>query len=178
MKNWILERVPDEMAKSGADQEFWQFIIDFYEENPAPGNYSAPEPYWYVGALGGDAWNWEQVQEENPTPYVELIFKSMFSMSFYVDAFYSQETMRLWDEINYTPELDQIAIPALMLWGANDGVVPAEVADYVYAHLATPESMKKVVKIPECGHGPQHDQPEIFYQEVSLFVETYKNQQP
>jgi pimeloyl-ACP methyl ester carboxylesterase len=176
MKNWILERVPEEMANPDSDKGFWQFILDFYEENPAPGNYSAPEPYWYVGALGGDAWNWEQVQEENPIPYVELIFKSMFSMSFYVDAFYSEETMKLWDELNYTPELGNITIPSLMLWGANDGVVPSEVADYVYENLATPEPLKKVVKIPECGHGPQHDQPEIFYQEVSLFVETYKNQ--
>lgn len=175
MKNWILERVPPEMAEPGADQVFWQFIIDFYEENPAPGNYSAPEPYWYVGALGGDAWDWEKVQEENPIPYVELIFKSMFSMSFYVDAFYSKEIMKLWDEIDYTPELRNITIPSLMLWGANDGVVPPEVADYVYEHLATSESMKQVVKIPECGHGPQHDQPEIFYQEVSQFVETFKN---
>jgi len=176
MKNWILERVPDKLAEPGADQEFWQFIIDFYEENPAPGNYSAPEPYWYVSALGGDAWNWEEVQKENPTPYVELIFKSMFAMSFYVDAFYSEETMKLWDELNYTPELGNITIPALMLWGDYDGIVPPEVADFVYEHLGTPESMKQVVKIPECGHGPQHDQPEIFYQEVSLFVETYKNQ--
>ena len=176
MKNYILERVPDKMAEPGADLEYWQFIIDFYDENPAPGNYTSPEPYWYVAALGGDVYDLEKYQEEVQIPYIDLIFKSMFSMAFYIDAFYSDETYGLWDDINYTSELNNITIPALMLWGAEDGIVPAEVADYVYENLGTDPSMKEVVKIPECCHGPQHEQPEIFYDEVSSFVETYKNQ--
>jgi len=175
MKNWILERVPAEMAKPDANVAYWQYIIDFYQENPAPGNYSATEPYYYVSALKGDAYNWEAVQEENPIPYVELIFKSMFTMSYYSYAFYSLETMKLWDELNYTPELANITIPSLMLWGEDDGVVPAELADYVYEHLATDPSQKKVIKIPECAHAPQHEQPEIFFEEITQFVETYKN---
>lgn len=175
MKDWILERVPAKMAEPDADQEFWQFIIDFYQENPAPGNYSSPEPYWYVSALNGDAYDYEVYQEIAPVPYIELIFKSMFTLSFYVDAFYSEEINFKWDDINYTPELNNITIPALMLWGAEDGVVPAEVADYVHQHLGTDPSQKEVVKIPECAHGPQNETPEIFHQEVSRFVETYKN---
>ncbi len=175
MKEWILERVPAEMAKPDADIEYWQYIIDFYEENPLPGNYSVGTPYLYVSSLKGDAYNWDIVAQRNPTPYKQLIFKSMFAMSFYVDAFYDEETMKLWDDINYTPELNNITIPALMLWGADDGIVPAGVADYVYEQLATDQSMKEVVKIPECAHGPQHENPERFYDEISRFVETYKN---
>ena len=100
----------------------------------------------------------------------------MFTLSFYVDGFYDMETYGLWDDINYTPELGNITIPALMLWGAEDGVVPAPVADYVYEHLGTDPSRKEVVKIPECCHGPQNETPETFYYEVSRFVEIYKNQ--
>lgn len=174
MKNWILERVPAELEKPDADIEFWQFIIDWYEENPNPGNYTDPEPYFYASALKGDAYDWEKVQAENPTPYIELIFKSMFSMSFYVDSFGEKEELKWLDEINLTPELENINIPVLLLWGADDGIVPATVADYVYEHLATDPSMKRLVKIEECAHGPQHDQPEIFYNEVKDFIETYK----
>jgi pimeloyl-ACP methyl ester carboxylesterase len=175
MKEWILDRVPAELAKPGADTDYWQFIIDFYEENPNPGNYTSPEPYWYASALHGDAWDYEAYQQIAPVPYVELVFKSMFSFAFYIDAFYNPETYRLWDEIDYTPELHNIRIPALMLWGVEDGIVPAKVADYVYEHLGTDPSQKHVVKIPECAHGPQNETPEIFYQEVSAFVERYKN---
>ena len=174
MKKWILDRVPAELSKPDADKIFWQFIIDWYDENPTPGNYSEAEPYLYVSALKGDAYDWEKVQAENPTPYIELIFKSMFSMSFYSDSFGKKSDMIAYDELNYTTELTNITIPALMLWGADDGVVPAEVADYVYANLGTPESQKSVVKLPECAHGPQHEQPEMFYDEISAFVEKYK----
>ena len=176
MKNYVLERVPEKMAEPGADQEYWQQMIDYYEENPNPKNYSDPEPYWFVSAVGGDVYDYEAFQKIAPVPYIELIFKSMFTLSYYVDAFYSTETYGLWDDLNYTPELNNITIPALMLWGAEDGIVPAPLADYVYEHLGTDPSMKEVVKIPECCHGPQNETPEIFHQEVSRFVETYKNQ--
>jgi len=177
MKDYIMERVPGKMAEPDADQEFWQYIIDFYDENPVEtiGNYTDPEPYWYVSACNGDAYDQEKFLEEHKIPYVELIFKSMFTMYFYVDAFYSEEIHGQWDELNYTPEISNITIPALMLWGADDGIVPADLADYVYEHLGTDPAMKEVVKIPECAHGPQIEQPEIFYDEVSSFVETYKN---
>ena len=175
MKEWILERVPAKLAEPGADIEFWQEIVDFYKANPSPGNYSEYLPYYYVSALGGDAVNWEGVQERNPTPYIEIIFKSMFSMSFNTDAFYSTELMKRWDVLNYTPELQNITIPALMLWGADDGIVPAAVADYVYDNLATEPAMKAVVKMPDCAHGPQHEAPDRFYSEVVNFVETYEN---
>jgi pimeloyl-ACP methyl ester carboxylesterase len=177
MKDYILERVPAKMAEPDADQEFWQYIIDFYDENPVEtiGNYTTLEPYWYASAVGGDVYDYDKFMEEVKTPYVELIFKSMFALSFYVDAFYGEETYGKWDDINYTPEIGNITIPALMLWGADDGIVPAELADYIYDNLGTDPSMKEVVKIPECGHGPQHEHPEIFYDEVSSFVETYKN---
>lgn len=177
MKDYIMERLPAKMAEPDADQEFWQFIIDFYNENPVEtiGNYTSPEPYWYASACNGDVYDLDKYYEEFKIPYTELIFKSMFSMSWYVDAFYSDEIHGQWDDLNYTPELQNITIPALMLWGAEDGIVPAEVADYVYDHLGTDPSMKEVVKIPECSHGPQHEQPEIFYDEVRSFVETYKN---
>jgi pimeloyl-ACP methyl ester carboxylesterase len=175
MKEYILSRVPAKLAEPGADSAYWQYIVDFYEENPAPGNYTSPEPYWYVSALHGDAYDFEAYQELAPVPYVELIFKSMFSFAFYMDAFYHPEKYVLWDEIDYTPELQNIHIPALMLWGAEDGVVPAPLADYVYEHLGTDPTEKSVVKIPECAHGPQNETPEIFYREVSAFVERYKN---
>jgi pimeloyl-ACP methyl ester carboxylesterase len=175
MKDWILQRVPEKLAEPGADTEFWQFIVDWYEANPAPGAYTAFEPYWYTTSLGGDVYDYEVYLEKNAIPYVELIFKSMFSLSYYVNSFGNPEDVVEWDDIDCTPQLQNITIPALMLWGADDGIVPAQVADYVYDHLSTDEEMKKVVKIPNCGHGPQSEKPEEFYNEITDFIETYKN---
>lgn len=172
MKEWILERVPERLAQPDADIEFWQFIVDWYEANPSPGNYTGAEPYVYVSALHGDAYFWETYWEDNPIPYTDLIFKSMFSMSYYVDSHGGDQS---WvDEANFTPELGNITIPTLLLWGAQDGIVPATVGDYVYEHLATDPANKELIKIEKCAHGPQNDQPEIFYEEVARFIERYK----
>lgn len=175
MKDWILDRIDEKLADPDADQRFWQFIVDWYEANPVPGNYSALEPYWYVSALGGDVFDYDVYVENNPIPYGELIFRSMFSLSYYVYGFGKTADIIEWDTIDCTPQLQNITIPALMLWGADDGIVPAVVADYVYDNLATDPSMKKVVKIPECGHGPQSEKPQEFYAEIVDFIETYKN---
>lgn len=172
MKNWILSQVPEKLADPEADQEFWQYVLKWYNENPAPDNYSDQEPYIFANALNGYTYDWEKVQENNPTPYKDLIFHSMFSMSYYVYGFGGN--LKWADKLNLTPELGNIDIPALLLWGKNDGAVPASVADYVYDHLATDSTMKEVVKIDQCAHAPHFDQPEIFYQEVKNFVEQYK----
>lgn len=115
MKDWILERVPEKLAEPNADTEFWQFIIDWYEENPAPGNYTAAEPYWYASALGGDVYDLKAYYENNPIPYGELIFKSMFSLSYYLYSLGNDKDILEWDKIDCTPQLANITIPVLML---------------------------------------------------------------
>lgn len=174
MKEWILERVPAKLADPESDKEYWQFIIDYYEENPQPGNYSEVIPYSYVSSLEGDAFDWEKTAQEYPVPYSQLIFKSMFSLSYYVYGFGEKKDMIKWDNLDFTPELENISIPVLLLWGAEDGVVPSGVADYVYEHLATDPSQKQIVKIPECGHGPQSEKPVEFYNNIRDFIETNK----
>lgn len=175
MKEWLLERVPEKMVQPGANLEFWQVIIDYYNSDPNPGNYSEWLPYQYVSALGGAVLDYEAILEEDPIPYGQLVFKSFFTLSFYTGAFFEKEVESLWDNLNYTPELGNITIPSLLLWGAEDGIVPADVADYVYEHLGTDPSMKEVVKIPDCAHTPPHETPERFHDEVIRFVESTKN---
>ena len=175
MKEYILERVPAKLAEPGVDSAFWMNILDWYEANPNPGGNTAHEPYWYVSALGGDVYDYDEYLEKIDIPYIDLLFKSMFSLSFYVYAFGDSENIKEWDQIDYTPEIESITIPSLVLWGADDGIVPVGVGEYVYEHLGTDPAKKDLVFIPKCGHGPQTERPEEFYQEVSSFIETYKN---
>lgn len=171
MKEWIMERLPAKLADENADQEFWQFALDWYTANPNPENYSAHEPYIFVSSLGGDAYNWEQSQADNPTPYGQLIFSSMFSFGYYVNGL---PDLSWADRIDFTPELNNIDIPVLLLWGELDGIVPTTVADYVYDNLATAPADKWKIFIEECAHGPHFDQPEKFYEHMRQFIETYK----
>jgi pimeloyl-ACP methyl ester carboxylesterase len=172
MRDWILERVPERLEAEGADKEFWQYVYEWYEANPNPLNGTDDEPYLFAGALDGYAYDWERTQELNPIPYKDLIFNSMFSFAFYMSGIDDYDA---WiDDLNYTPELQQITIPSLLMWGEQDGAVPVGVGEYVYEHLATPLEHKSLVVIPECSHSPHYDQPEIFYSEISHFIETYQ----
>lgn len=172
MKDWILEQVPGKLAEENSDTSFWKYVYEWYEAHPKINGNSDYQPYLFAGALDGYAYDWAKTQELNPTPYKDLIFSSMFSFAFYIEGLPQPE---YWvDTLNFTPELHNIHIPSLLLWGKQDGAVPAAVGDYVYMHLATDSTMKHLVKLEECSHSPHYDQPDRFYEVVADFIEKYR----
>ncbi|MFY0688253.1 MAG: alpha/beta hydrolase [Cyclobacteriaceae bacterium] len=168
-KEWIMDRIDTVMAKSDSP-EFWQYIIDWYEENPDPVE-NDWQPYLYVGSLGGYAYDWEHTQATNPTPYKDLIFSSPMTLAFYFSQYVDITWMNDYDA---TEEVSNIEIPSLLLWGAQDGAVPATTAQFTYDHLATPDVDKQIILIDECAHSPYYDKPYEFAAVVQDFVETYK----
>ncbi|MPZ38152.1 MAG: alpha/beta fold hydrolase [Rhizobiales bacterium] len=81
-------------------------------------------------------------------------------------------TARLaWQPRAYDPHLrkwlHRINVPTLIIWGANDRLFPMEYA-YVYQQLI-PGS--KAVVIPECGHVPQIEKPDVFVSELIDFID-------
>ena len=81
-------------------------------------------------------------------------------------------TARLaWQPRNHDPHLHKwlhrIDVPTLIVWGANDKLFPPE---YAYAwHQRIPGST--AVIIPECGHVPHLEKPDVFVSELTQFIE-------
>jgi pimeloyl-ACP methyl ester carboxylesterase len=75
-----------------------------------------------------------------------------------------------WDPYMHNPKLryrlHRIAIPTLLIWGASDGFVPVA---YAKAYGAMIPGATLVV-IPEAGHLPQVEQPDLFLQHVLSFA--------
>jgi pimeloyl-ACP methyl ester carboxylesterase len=63
-------------------------------------------------------------------------------------------------------QLDSIQVPALVITGDNDRIVPTQESERLAAEL--PNS--QLVVIPHCGHVPQEERPEEFLQAVTGFV--------
>lgn len=167
MKKWILEKVP---LYYDYDPEFYQYIIDWYAENPTPKS-SAGQPYWYASSLGGYVYDYEASLAKSPVPYAELAFRSPYAWSFY----WTRYTDISWvDGYDMIDEVNKIEIPALLLWGADDGVVTKEVGQYAYNILGTDLPHKHLILLDSCAHSPHYDQPEKFFTEVVQFVEMYK----
>jgi pimeloyl-ACP methyl ester carboxylesterase len=81
-------------------------------------------------------------------------------------------TARLaWQPRGHDPHLHKwlhrIDVPTLIVWGANDRLFPVEHA-YAYQQLI-PGS--KAVIIPECGHIPQVEKPNVFVAELTAFID-------
>lgn len=64
--------------------------------------------------------------------------------------------------------LDRIRVPTLVLWGAQDAVVPVSQARAAVARLA----QGQLVVVPRCGHVPHLERPEEFLAAVEAFVRT------
>ncbi|MFC2090361.1 alpha/beta fold hydrolase [Bacteroidota bacterium] len=171
-KEWIFERIDTTMANSD-DPEFWQFIIDWYEENPNPVETDI-EPYDYVILLGGGIYDYEKFVEESPIPYKELVTSSPFTFAFYWSQHYSKEVLDWINGYDATPQVANIHIPSLLIWGKEDGIVPSSVGELVYDLLATDPADKLLILIEESCHTPHLEQPEEFYFHVQSFVEKYK----
>lgn len=82
------------------------------------------------------------------------------------------ETARLaWEPYMFNPSLPMLlggvqGVPALLLWGEQDGVVPSSAGE-AYRE-ALPKA--KLVRFPNCGHRPEVEQRERFLGEVQAFL--------
>lgn len=64
------------------------------------------------------------------------------------------------------PELSKIQAPVLLIWGANDPLVPPAIADRLEALI--PNVRREV--IPNCGHKPMLERPAEFNEAVITFL--------
>jgi pimeloyl-ACP methyl ester carboxylesterase len=75
-----------------------------------------------------------------------------------------------WEPYMHNPKLryrlHRINVPTLLLWGASDGVVPAAYAE-AYRQMIPGA---RLVVIPEAGHLPHIEQPDVVLQHVLAFV--------
>jgi pimeloyl-ACP methyl ester carboxylesterase len=78
--------------------------------------------------------------------------------------------MYTWDPYMHNPKLryrlHRIDVPTLLLWGASDGVVSVAYAE-AYCQMIPGATL---VVIPEAGHLPHVEQPDVVLQHVLAFV--------
>jgi len=78
--------------------------------------------------------------------------------------------MYTWDPYMHNPKLrywlHRITVPTLLIRGASDGVVPVAYAEAYRAMIPGAQ----LVIIPEAGHLPHVEQPELLLQHVLSFT--------
>lgn len=66
-------------------------------------------------------------------------------------------------------KLKSIAVPTLVLWGREDGVIPLKVGELL--DKALPDS--ELVVLEHCGHIPQEEKPDETMASISKFMNTF-----
>ena len=67
------------------------------------------------------------------------------------------------------PEISKIGQPTLILWGAEDELIPVEAGRKLNSLIAG----SRLVVLDHCGHVPQSESPDRFLREVSNFITTF-----
>lgn len=66
------------------------------------------------------------------------------------------------------PEINKIVQPTLILWGAEDELIPVEAGRKLNSLIAS----SRLVVLDHCGHVPQSESPDRFLREVTSFLTT------
>lgn len=73
---------------------------------------------------------------------------------------------RQWDLSTLQTNLHRVQSPTLIIWGANDDLIPVSHGRWIHQQIKGSE----LVIFPECGHVPQIEKPREFVQTVTEFL--------
>lgn len=156
IKNRLLE-VADQQLAEGNDEEGWSDIrlaAEAYNEQDA--DFAALTTLWPKAEEGMALLATHKIINE------ETRFSGL--SSFRATAYSSLEVLgnqlpviadRMFQQMNvldFAPDLEQIQIPSLFLWGEYDLIVPTQLAYDGIAQLGTGSEQKKLLVYPRIGH--------------------------
>jgi len=144
----IIEFANQQIA-AGTRERYWEKALEYYDDNPSvlpppPDNITH---YDYVYEAGGYFYD----PNDGFKSFLPYFFRGPFGLTYLGNQRYVDAEMDV-DTINLHPDLGAITLPALIIWGAEDLVVPLEVGEQTYEALGTPAADKTLVVLEKTAH--------------------------
>jgi proline iminopeptidase len=98
----------------------------------------------------------------------ESVFRSQFDL-LAVNA-HSPLPLEDYYGVDLTPQLAQVRIPSLVLWGTRDFITHHATARPTYEAIGVPATQKELVLFDQSGHNPWAEEPERFFDAVDGFL--------
>jgi proline iminopeptidase len=76
--------------------------------------------------------------------------------------------------IDYSPQMNKITIPAMILCGCHDGTLPVGLAQNAYDSIGTKPPDKSLHIFENSAHCPSFEEPELWLSRMKAFLEKYK----
>lgn len=174
-REWMLARAK-QLRERGDDRADWNEVVAFYERTRELDPHTAPTHYRYCDAAGAYWFD----ERKRPEVTAADIFGSPFSLGLVINPARTAEAIGLTYGSTYdlSPRMNEIRIPALVLWGAEDGVIPAGMAEDAYRALGTAPEEKRQAVFEASAHSPMFEAPKEFEAEVRRFLENLRGARP
>ncbi|MBN2519520.1 MAG: alpha/beta hydrolase [Bacteroidales bacterium] len=183
-----LKEIGDEQIGLGNSSEFWQEVIDYCNEIDTNDITDIQ-----ISKLNNYAYEAEShlisdkvivLESNNITlqTYIGGIVKHYFFSSYnpltaWTNGKITSSGLGMFNEvmsIDLTGDLKKITIPALILWGKYDLVVPVNNGEFTFKNIGTDSLMKKLVIYEKSGHSPMMTEPDKVAREIFNFTNTFR----
>jgi proline iminopeptidase len=173
MKLAWLQRYAQKRIDAGSDVAHWTKVRDFCAAQPplTRENLARWEEYvdatdaaFHDPAHGFDV-GFERLFRSPDSPLAYLLV----NRDYVDDSLYKDDAVLF--AMSYSERMAEITLPALLLWGELDGIVPLDAAHAAYDSLGTPESEKRLVTFAHSAHFPFLEEPRAFVSAVREFIE-------
>lgn len=155
----------------GVDKELWQDRLNQLAEAPEEIN-----TYDDLRIINGMAFTVAGDLSKGKSNFENPSW--LYIISSPVGAGFSQHNLLEVDQMllygNHNPEMPNIVLPSLLVYGAEDPIATIEIAENGYEFLGTPEEDKYLVILENSGHNIWEFEIELFFSSIKDFVEEYK----
>lgn len=172
-RQFVLNYANQQIA-ADSGKTYWQNAIKYYEARPTLNENDYFEHAQYVNRAKGILWGKVPSAEDPGYPG--------FKLEMYLENFnFTSLNIKMpngdniFSAFTNNPNMGNITLPTLIIWGARDGLTPVALADGMYNLLGTPPAHKRLRKdYLQSAHTPFVEEPTKFLNDVRNFVETYQ----
>ena len=158
-----------------ADVGFWNYVLHWYAENP---NFTSNQLEHYAFVEKANGYVHDPTVKREPATFpgysFNYVFDSPADVTMALTNYNHVIKTFVISDIDLTAQMQNITVPALILWGKFDGVIPYPMAQHAFNSLGTNPLNKRIVTLPDSGHVGYYEEPELFDAAVRQFIETYK----
>jgi proline iminopeptidase len=171
--DWILHKA-DSMISIGNNTPYWNTCKQFYVQHPVLTYKEFKQHQAYLNQVNGIAFNTTNVQYQTVSvPKGELAV--LYNNAEFAPASLTVGGQSIFTNLDLTAQLNQIALPLMVVWGAQDGLLPKN--DLAYKLLSNVSSADITFddnKYLLSAHLPHAEEWQQFNVDTKIFVEAHK----
>jgi pimeloyl-ACP methyl ester carboxylesterase len=165
---WVKDFAHQKIAL-GEEVRYWKHALRWYDKHPrfasdAMGHYNFVRKSKGYQFVEGDSLGL------NPCYTTRDLLRSPLGYAAYYLNYYNTLNSLIISGLDLTPQMKNITLPSLIIWGDKDGIIPVEMAYEAYHAIGTDISKKDVIIFENTAHTIYYEQPYGFVKAVKEFL--------